>query len=263
MRKLKVGIIGCGNMGYSILEGIISLLPSRNIFVSDKKKSVLRKIKESGVNICSNKEVAENSEIIIIAVKPQDIEEVLKDIKDKIDPSKTIISIAAGVKIKKIEKFLNGKIPVIRVMPNLCVKVKEGIIAYSCGKFAKGKGKIVESLFSRLGIVFEIDEKKMDLITAISGSGPGYIFYFAEIFEKICRKEGLKSGISGEIVSQLFYGAGKMIKEMKKPKKLKEEVCSPGGTTIEGIKVFEKYNLERIFEEVIEKAKKRREELSN
>jgi len=208
--------------------------------------------------------LCEKSDIIIIAVKPNQVENILNEIKDNLSPNKLLISIAAGISTKKIEKFFkNLKIPVIRVMPNLPIKVRSGIIGYSCGKYSKGKEKIIEEIFTPLGEVFKIKEEKMDLITAISGSGPGYFFYIAEIIEKICRKKGLDANISKTISKSLLFGTGKMLLETNySAKKLKEMVSSPGGTTLAGISVLKNKKIEKILKETIESAEKRSRELS-
>ena len=261
--KQKVGIIGLGNMGSSILSGIIEekILNEKDIFVFDIDK---RKIKNLRVNKGrDNKEVVENSDIVIIAVKPKDSQDVLEEIKDSLTSEKVLVSIMAGIKIKKIENIIGKDKPVIRMMPNLNVKVKKGIIAYCPNKNGKKYEGIVEKIFSPVGFLFKIPEDKFDTITAISGSGPGFLFYIAEEFKKICIEKGIKEKIADEIVGYLFYGTGKMIFETKqKLEKLKEMVCSPGGTTLAGLSVFEERKFGDILREVINRAEKRSEELS-
>ncbi|MGC8977676.1 MAG: pyrroline-5-carboxylate reductase, partial [Candidatus Ratteibacteria bacterium] len=252
-----------GNMGSVILSGVLEkkILNKDKIFVFDIDKN---KTKNLQVNVVENcRKVVENSDVIIIAVKPKDSNSVFQDIKDFLNDKKIIISVMAGIRIKKIEEILGDKIPIIRIMPNLNVKVKAGIIVYCLNKYAKKYENIVKKIFSPIGIVFKLPENKFDTITAISGSGPGFLFYIAEEFKKICIEKGISQKISKDLISYLFYGTGKMLKETKiEPEKLKQMVCSPGGTTIAGLNVFEKMKFREILREVIQAAEKRSKELS-
>ena len=260
----KLGVIGFGNMGKALIEGIIEkkVVKKNKIIVSDKDKKKLKNAEKLGVKTGKNREVAEKSDIIILAVKPDQMKHVLSEIKDVLNEKKILISIAAGISTKKIEKTIEKKIPVIRVMPNLNVKVKEGIIFYCPGRYGKGLDRKVEELFSPVGIVLKEKENLFDTITAISGSGPGFIFYFAEQFKKVCMEKGFGRKKANLIASYLFYGSGKMMTDTKiEPEKLREMVSSPGGTTLAGLSVFEKKNFPEIFRKVIEKAEERSKQL--
>ena len=262
--KLKAGIIGLGNMGFSILRGIMEekILKEKDIFVFDIDKTKLKNLRVNKGK--DNKEVVENSDIVIIAVKPKDSKDVLEEIKDSLTSEKVLVSIMAGIKIEKIENIIGKDKPVIRMMPNLNVKVKKGIIAYCSNKNGKKYERIVEKIFSPVGFLFKIPEDKFDTITAISGSGPGFLFYIAEEFKKICFEKGIPPKISKKLVANLFYGTGKMLVETEiEPEKLKEMVSSPGGTTIAGLSIFEKRKFKEILREVIDTAENRSKELSN
>ncbi|MCM8766496.1 MAG: pyrroline-5-carboxylate reductase [Candidatus Omnitrophica bacterium] len=260
---MKLGIIGFGNMGSAIYDGIVEekILTENDIFIYDIDKE---KIKDRSLNICgTNKEVVEKSNLLIIAVKPNDGENVLKEIKNFLSSEKVVVSIMAGIKIKKLERIIGRNIPIIRVMPNLNVKVKTGIIAYCSNKYGEKYENSIEKIFSPLGFVFKLNENKFDTITAISGSGPGFLFYIAEEFEKICIEKGIPKKIAKDLVTYLFYGTGKMIlKTGKEPEELKRMVCSPKGTTIAGLNVFEKMKFNNILRKAIEAAEKRSKEIS-
>ena len=260
---MKLGVIGFGNMGSAIVDALLEkkIFKKRNIYVCDIDKNKLKNVK---LNIKkNNKELVKNSDVIIIAVKPKDAENLLREINSFLTPKKLLISIMAGIKIKKLEKIIGGNIPIIRVMPNLNIKVKSGIVIYCSNKNGKKYEKLVEKIFSPVGIVFKMPEDKFDIITAISGSGPGFLFYIAEKLEKICIEKGISPKISHQLISFLFYGTGKMFFETrKKAEELKKMVCSPGGTTLAGLSVFEEKNFEYILKEVIDKAEKRSKELS-
>ncbi|MGB9676985.1 MAG: pyrroline-5-carboxylate reductase [Candidatus Ratteibacteria bacterium] len=260
---MKLGIIGYGNMGSAILSGVLEkkIIKKDKIFVFDIDKN---KTKNLQVNVVENcRKVVENSDVIIIAVKPKDLNSVFKDIKDFLNDKKITISVMAGIKIKKIEEIVGDRIPVIRIMPNLNVKVKAGIIVYCLNKYAKKYENIVKKIFLPIGVVFKLPENKFDTITAISGSGPGFLFYIAEELKKICVEKGISGKISKDLISYLFYGTGKMLIETKiDPERLKQMVSSPGGTTIAGLSVFEKRKFGEILKQVIEAAEKRSKELS-
>jgi len=264
---MKIGIIGFGNMGMALAESIVSdkKFTCDNIVVSDKNEKKISLAKKKGFKTGNNIEVGRKADVIILSVKPSFIGEVVEEINPFLNEKKLLISIAAGVKIKSIEKNLKKKIPVIRIMPNLNVKVKMGIIAYCKGKYAKDNkyDLTFNEIFSSAGIVMKIPESKFDTITAISGSGPGFIFYIADVLKKICEKKGIKGKKAVSLVKGLFYGSGKMLFESEKtPQELKNMVCSPKGTTIAGIEVFEKNNFPKIFEKVINKSEKRSKQLS-
>ncbi|HOL21878.1 MAG TPA: pyrroline-5-carboxylate reductase [bacterium] len=266
MKKKGIGIIGCGNMGSILVDAVVSggLYPPSSVYVSDIRKEKLDGLKKDfGIFPADNRTIAEKAEIVIIAVKPDKVKEVITEIKDTLTPASILISIAAGLSTVKIEKFIGKKpIPVIRVMPNINVKVKAGIIVYCTGRYGGKHCKIAEKLFSPLGIVFKLPEDKFDIITAISGSGPGFLFYIAECIKRICREKGLSESQSAIITRYLFYGSAKMLFETgAEPGKLKEMVTSPGGTTIAGLEAFEKGKFPSLLKKVIEKAEERSKQI--
>jgi len=264
--KKGIGIIGCGNMGSILVDAVISegLYPPSLVYISDTRTEKTDKLKRALRVIPSdNRTIAENSEVVIIAVKPDKVKDIVTEIKGFLTPFTLLISIAAGLSTSKIEKFIGKKpVPVIRVMPNINVKVKAGIIAYCTGRYARKYDRIVEKTFSPLGVVFKLPENKFDIITAISGSGPGFLFYIAECIKKICREKGLTEKQSAIITKYLFYGSSKMLFETgEEPKILKDMVTSPGGTTLAGLEAFEKGNFPSLLKKVIERAEKRSKEL--
>lgn len=266
MKEKGIGIIGCGNMGSILVDAVVStnLYHPSTVYVSDIRKAQTDRLKKDfGVFPTDNRTIGKRADIIIIAVKPDKVKEVITEIRDTLTPSKVLISIAAGISIKKIEKLIGKKfVPVIRVMPNINVKVKAGIIAYCTGRYAGRYCKIVEDIFSPLGIILKLPESKFDIITAISGSGPGFLFYIAESIKRICREKGLSERQSSIITRYLFYGSAKMLFETGiEPEKLKAMVTSPGGTTLAGLAVFEKMRFPSILKKVIEKAETRSKQL--
>lgn len=264
--KKKIGVLGCGNMGSVLVQGLVEsrTCPVTSMYVSDIRKEKLKDIRKIGVRVVDNNELAKNSDVIILAVKPAIVGEVVRDIREFLNPSKVLISIAAGVKTSKIEGLIGKKkVPVIRVMPNVNVRVKAGILPYCLGRYASRYCKLPEKLFAPLGIVFRLPEKMFDSVTAITGSGPGFIFYIAENIKKICKEKKFTEKQSALITSYLIYGSGRMLTETGlSPEALKTMVTSPGGTTFAGLKVFEKRKFLLILKEVIKEAEKRSKELS-
>ncbi|MCS7231192.1 MAG: pyrroline-5-carboxylate reductase [Elusimicrobiota bacterium] len=262
----KVGIIGCGNMGMVLVDAICGLVGNDNVYCYDIEKKKLNIVKEKyKVNISnSNKDVVSTSEVILVAVKPQQIAEVLKEIKDYLK-NHLLISIAAGVKISTIEKIVKKEIAIVRVMPNLPLRVSCGVSAICKNKFCSMEDyNFAKEIFRKKGVVLEVKEKFMDLITAISGSGPAYIFYISEIIQNIAKKLKLPNKIIEELVNYTVLGAAKMLTEEKiSASELKNKVASKGGTTERALEVFYSYKLEKIFYKAIHNAYKRAKELSD
>ncbi len=261
----KVGIIGCGNMGKVLIDSLVDFVGREKIFCFDIDERKILEVKSKyNVNILSsNKDVVLNSDFIILAVKPQQIKEVLEEIKDFIDNKKVVISIAAGIKIKFLEKFLKQK-QIVRVMPNLPLKVGLGISAICSNRFCKKDNlEFVKKIFSIKGEVVEIKEKFFDLITAVSGSGPAYIFYISEIIQKVAVELGLPKRFVSKLVNFTILGAAKMLSEEKlTAEELKKAVTSKGGTTEQALNVFKRYKVEKIFYKAIKKAYIRAKQLS-
>ena len=261
---MKLGIIGCGHMGGALLDGLLAkkILPASRIYVSDARPDLLRTLKKKyAVHTCGNQALAESCSVIILAVKPVQIPDVVAEIRDLLTPKKVLLSIAAGVTTRRIENILAPrKIPVIRLMPNLAAKVRKGVIVFSPGRYAKQHNRLAFSLFSAVGKTLLIPERLMDAATAISGSGPGYIFHFAEIIHDICLKKGFSKEAARLLAGHVFEGAGAMLAASEEsPRRLKEMVSSPGGTTLQGLSVFALRRLDRIFEEAINAALNNRE----
>ncbi|MCS7151698.1 MAG: pyrroline-5-carboxylate reductase [Endomicrobia bacterium] len=262
----RIGVCGCGNMGEVLVESAKSLVGSKNVFCFDIDSLKLKRIRNQyNVQVVkSNIELVEKSDVFIVAVKPQQIKELFNEISRVVDKNKVVVSIAAGIKIKTISSFLCGEIQIIRAMPNLPLKVGSGVTAICKNKFCTEKNYLfVKQLFEKKGVVIEIPETKMDLITAFSGSGPAYIFYIAEILERIANKLGLPKRVIPIVVNYTILGAAEMlVKQKLQAKVLKDAVTSKGGTTEQALKVFYENNLDGIFFKAVNKAFLRAKELS-
>jgi len=264
---MRIGIIGCGNMGEIFLKSIISAKISRinSIIVSDKDNKKLEYIrKKYNIKTVDNLELVKLVDIIIIAVKPQDIALLLKQISGGITSSNLVISIAAGIKLSFIQKFLKDKVPVIRIMPNVACLVKEGISAISKGEFVNSEHiKLAKKILSQSGAVIEVEEKFMDIITAISGSGPGYISYIVDSLIRESVEQGLDKTTATRLVLKTLIGTGQLLKKTgMKPDELIKKVTSKGGTTEAALSVFDKKKVAFIIKEAVKAATSRSKQLS-
>ncbi len=267
---MKIGFIGTGNMGSSIIKGILSSKFEKseniNIFDLDKEK-VNNLVKEYGVNTAnSEKELAENCNIIILSVKPHIIPIVLKNLSGNVKKDTIILTIAAGISISVIENALGEDKKVVRTMPNTPAQVLSGMTAVTFNKNIENSEKeIIFKLLNSFGKSVEIEEKLMHAYTGISGSLPAYVYMFMEALADGGVLCGMPRNKAYEIVAQTVAGSAKMLLETgKHPGQLKDEVCSPAGTTIEAVRVLENGNFRgNVIEAVVactEKSKEMAEE---
>jgi pyrroline-5-carboxylate reductase len=264
MNDLKIGIIGCGNMGGAIVRGMVTkgVAKGEDIYLNDKdvnkSSSLAGQTGALDEDLCF---VMTKSDIIIVAVKPQDSDHLWEGIVSEL-AGQTIISVMAGIKISAIAEKLGKEVPIARAMPNMGAFVGEGATCLSYNTLVNRKEE-VRSIFSSIGEVFEVDEKAMDAATAISGSGPAYLFYLAGAMISAGLKAGLDKGIVSRLVEQTLLGSSMLLKESKdSPEELISKVASKGGTTEKALSVFDQENLASIVEKAIQKAKERSEELS-
>ena len=262
MTKHTIGIIGAGNMGSAIIAGIHDKY-SVCVCEQDKRRSSLLK-KRFKLEITDLNQLLDKASIIVLAVKPQGIDELLKQMKQYDVNNKLIVSIAAGITTKYIEKALGGKVRVIRTMPNLPAQVSLGITGICKGKTVSPKDlKTVSEIFDSIGETVIIEEKLMDGLTAVSGSGPAYLFYFVECFEKAARSVGLNQKMSQSLVLNTIKGSISLLEVSgKKAGELRQQVTSKGGTTEAALKELMSKGIEEIFKDAVKAASKRSKELS-
>lgn len=264
MKNIKLGIIGGGNMAGAILNGIIrgKVLPAENIIISDLDENKLNSFKKLGVNATTdNVLLLNNAEYIILAVKPQVAKTFLPTIKEYA-VGKKIISIMAGISILSLKNML-GDVSVTRIMPNTPCLVGEGMCAVDATDFDEDGKILVFNIFNSLGKVIELPEKYFHAVTAVSGSGPAYVYMFI----KAMINGGINSGLDAEtsklLTLQTFRGAASMVENSDNIDLLIKNVCSPGGTTIEAVNHYNQNSLEKIIVDGMKKCKTRSEELSS
>lgn len=263
----KIGIIGCGNMGEAILNRLSDILEkSVSIMVSefDAKRRDYIQSKYKIIVEVDNNEVVKFADVIILAVKPGDIETVLKgEICCGASKNKLLISIAAGITTKYIENIVGKDIPVIRAMPNMAASIGESISSISAGSAVTPEHmRLAREILLAIGDVVEVEEKLVDAVTAISGSGPAYFFYVMEALIESGCDAGLKEDIARKLVLKTALGSAKLLKELKEdPAVLRSKVTSKGGTTEAAIKVFESKKIKGIIRDAVKAARARSKEL--
>ena len=263
---LKISVLGCGNMGQALVRGLVekSVYPQNiSVFDVDRKKLDLIR-KETSVKIAkSNRLSSTLADVVILAVKPQILQEVAQDISTVIGRDTLVISIAAGVPLTRIEQFFKKPVCVIRVMPNMPALAGCGMSAFSPGRYTQPKHrKIAEAILSAVGEVAQVPEKWLDLVTAVSGSGPAYYFLLAEKMIEAAYELGMKVDLAKKLVYQTALGAGRvMAQSQEDPEVLIERVASKGGTTEAALKVFQKKGFGKIVQEAVKAAYKRSIEL--
>lgn len=267
MINKRIGIIGCGNMGEAILSRLSNVLEkSVSIMVSefDAKRRDYIQSKYKIIVEVDNNEIVKFADVIILAVKPKDIEGVLKnEVCCGSSKNKLLISIAAGVTTEYIENIVGKDIPVIRVMPNMAATIGESVSCISAGRAATPEDmKLAKEIFLTVGEAVEVDEKLFDTVTAISGSGPAYFFYMIEALIEVGCLEGLKEDVARRLVFKTALGSAKLLESSEEsPAILRSKVTSKGGTTEAAIKVFESKKFKNIIKDAVKAAKARSKEL--
>ena len=270
LKYKKIGFIGGGNMAEALIGGLInsSAATADRITCSDvqtKRNEYLHST--YGISaVTDNLKVVSSSDIIIYAVKPQIIAEVLKETANLLDISKLVVSIAAGVPLMAAETLLGKKLRLIRVMPNVPALVKEGATAIAAGRHAQaGDIQIVKEIFQAVGkCVYIENDYLMDAVTGLSGSGPAYIFVILEALADAGVKMGLSRQNALLLASQTVMGAAKLLMETQNhPGQLKDMVTSPAGTTIAGLHALEKGNIRATFMNAVEAATLKSKELGD
>lgn len=266
-KQFKLGIIGCGFMAQSILKGVIlsDFLSERKIIVSDVSEENLSKVDFLGIQTTTDNEyVAQNSEYLLFAVKPQTFNDVVKSLNGC--KSEKVISIMAGVKKNKIKNALGTSgVKVARCMPNLPCSIGSGAMGVDMTDFNDNLDDLefISNIFNCLGTVLSTDESKMDAITGISGSGPAYVFMFIDSLVDAGVKQGLTRDEAKILAVQTVMGSAEIVeREEQTIPELIKQVCSKGGTTIEAVKVLEENNLRTIISDAVEACVKRSKELS-
>ncbi len=264
MDNLTLGFIGGGNMARSLIGGLIADgRDPATILVSDVAAQQLDSLKTTLAvqTTSSNKELAEQADIIVLAVKPQMLKQVateLADVARRRDP--LFLSIAAGIRANDINRWLGGEATIVRAMPNTPSLIQAGATALVANsKVSQAQRDQAESIMRAVGIALWLDdEEQMDTVTALSGSGPAYFFLFMEALEQAAISQGLGAETARLLTLQTGFGATKMALESSEPlSTLRQRVTSPGGTTEQAIEAFEKGGIRQLVDNALKAARDR------
>lgn len=261
-----IGVIGAGIMGEALINAMISAgIRPDSITISEKREErAAELIGTYGVRVADLENNVSLSEVLLLVVKPQDMASLLMDIKEHIGPKTLIVSFAAGKRIEFISNLLGTSNPVIRVMPNTPTLVGEGMAAISVGAHVTTEqSQFVRDFLSATGRVVEVDESLQDAVTAVSGSGPAYFFYFVESMIKAGVELGLSEAVATELTIQTIVGSAKLLSSStKSPTTLRENVTSPNGTTAAAIASFSQLDLPGLVKKAMTAARDRSQELA-
>jgi pyrroline-5-carboxylate reductase len=265
MENNRIAIIGAGSMGGAILSGLIaagtaadSITASTATTASAKALTEKFSIKAFAIEASesANSDAAKNADILLIAVKPAKVLATLEEIKDSVKDGSLVISVASGVTTESMEQAIGSKASVIRAMPNTPSIVGHGVTGIAKGKSANDvQLELAKELFNTVGQVLVVEEDKIDALSTISGSGPAYVFYFAEKLMNAAKKMGFSEKEANLMVRSTFLGSATLLAASSdSPETLRAQVTSPNGTTMQATARFDEAELERVFIEATEAA---------
>lgn len=262
----KLGIVGSGMMAEALLRGWLSAGKFRrvDVLVSDIAKA-RRDVFATELRITAtadNREVARHADLLLVALKPQVLERVCRPLAAEIGPGTLVVSIAAGVTVSTLESIFGAQRAIVRVMPSIVHTVQSGVAAL-CGNAAAGRAQVrfVLDLFRSIGVAEEVEERLMDAVTGLSGSGPAFVFAFLEAMSDGGVAAGLPRALATRFAAQTALGAAKWVLEGRRPGELRDLVTSPGGTTIAGLRAAEARGLRSSVIEAVVAAAERSAEL--
>ena len=262
----KLGFIGVGNMGEALVKGLIgsgAAKPQEILVSARRPERVEELVRLYGVRGGTNAEVARDADIVVLAVKPQILDQVLRGVAHELSRDKLVVSVAAGVPIAAIERRLSPPMRIVRSMPNTPATVGAGATAIALGEHATPEDLVVaKAIFDSVGLTVQLEEAQLDAVTGLSGSGPAYIFLIIEALADAGVKVGLSRRSALQLAAQTVLGSAKLLIESgQHPGLLKDGVTSPGGTAIAGLHTLEAGGLRNLLMNAVEAATRRSKEL--
>lgn len=257
----QLAILGAGVMGETLLSGLLRAgRPVATLLVGEKRPDRARELHERyGVEVVGNTDAARKADTVVVVVKPQDMGELLTEIAAEVRPGQLVISLAAGITTAFVESHLREGVAVVRVMPNTPALVDEGMAAISRGSHCDEQHLAeAEALMAATGRVLRVPERQQDAVTAISGSGPAYLFFVVEAMIEAGVHLGLPRTTATELVVQTVVGSAKLLRETgEHPTVLREQVTSPAGTTAAAVRELEDHKVRAAFLTAMEAARDR------
>ena len=267
MLRKKIGFIGAGNMAGAIIDGILQkniAVPSQLTVCNKQSEERRHKFSDKGINVAKTiSEVAKSCEIVFLAVKPQDFETVLAELKSSIRPECVIVSIAAGISIGYIKKMLGFNCKTVRAMPNTPLMLGEGATALSFEEpVSRQEFDEIKDIFEADGIVSVLPEEQMNAVISVNSSSPVYVYLLARAVMDGSVQQGIEAHTAKELFCKTLIGSAKMIMESgKSPDELVKMVASPGGTTLAALKALNSHHFEEAVREAMQCCTRRAEEL--
>lgn len=266
----KIVFVGAGSMAEAMISGMLKkqLLSSRQIWATNHSNDERLKTLEKKYSIHTSRkyeELFQDSTIVILAMKPKDVRSSLLSIRSHLSEETLILSVVAGISSAFIENTLQMKIPVVRAMPNTSAAVGKSATGIAGGTFSNERHiHIATALFESIGMATVVEENDLHAVTGVAGSGPAYLYYFAECMEESAMKHGLPKDIARKLVIQTFLGAAEMLNTTNEtPEVLRNQVMSPGGTTEAGIRALDEHQFKQAVHACIDAAVKRSHELQS
>lgn len=267
-KKVRIGFIGAGNMAEAIVRGLLqaNVVDAGRIIISDPsaERRILFQNTFRVLPVTDNRAVLEKSDVVVLAVKPQFMKDALAPCAGQFRSGQLVVSIAAGVKTDAIHSLCGGQPAVIRVMPNTPALIGKGVSAICTGPGAdESMMTLTESLFRSVGSTIRVDESAMDAVTAISGSGPAYVFYWMEAMLKTAARQGFDSATARQLVYETFTGSVALAASTTEaPELLRAKVTSKGGTTEAAIRKLDELGMAEAIDKAVQAAAERSRELS-
>ncbi|MHB8641628.1 MAG: pyrroline-5-carboxylate reductase [Gaiellaceae bacterium] len=264
-----IAILGTGKIGEALLSGLLSSgwRDAADVTATARREERVSELAERyGVRATlSNAEAVAGARLVVVAVKPQDIDALFGEVGHLLTPEQTVLSVAAAIRTSAIERRVSEQVPVVRAMPNAPATVHEGIAGICAGTHAgEAQLALAEEALAHLGQVVRVPERYMDAVTAVSGSGPAYFALLAEAMIEAGILLGLSREVSTQLVVQTMFGTAKLLRdEHMHPVELRESVTSPGGTTIQAIRELEQAGVRAAFLNAIQAAMERSRELAD
>lgn len=263
---MKYGFIGCGNMGGAIARAVCKSVGGENVILANRTHVKAANLAwELGCNAGTNKDAA-GCDFVFLGVKPQMMEQVLRDLHPSLrsDKKPILVTMAAGLTIEKIRRMSGGDYPIIRIMPNTPAAIGIGMIQYCCVDVSADMENIFLRAMSLAGKLDKLDEKLIDAASSVSGCGPAWVYMFVEALADggvVC---GLPRVKAQEYAAQMLLGAAQLVIESgKHPGQLKDEVCSPGGSTIQGVRTLEEHGFRGAVTDAVIAAYQKTKEIAN
>lgn len=265
----KIAFIGAGAMAEAVVAGLVNtkFIEKQQIYVSNKEnKERLKELHEKyGVTgILDKTEVLKDADVIFLATKPYDMENAITEIKELIQENQIVISVVAGLTTSFIEDTIGKSVPVIRSMPNTSATIGLSATAITKGTYATDDHvEIAKQIFQSVGTVSVVAEDDMHMVTALSGSGPAYVYYLVEAMEAVAKEVGFDGKVAKDLITQTIIGAGNMLQQSTEPASvLRENVTSPNGTTAAGLQALSEHDFQTAVKACVKSAAVRSRELS-